>query len=71
MDIWNNDWYADKRYRLLTGKPPDYCKICKDPSVKDVNHIGSYFTEDMLPKAIAYAQSLTTIPLQKELELSC
>lgn len=71
MDIWNNDWYADKRYRLLTGNPPDFCKICKDPSVKDANNIESYFTEDTLPEAIDYAQYLTTISLSKELELSC
>lgn len=71
MDIWNNGWYADTRYKLLTGHPPDYCKTCKDPSIKEVNEIGSYFTEDILPEAIDYAQSLTTIPFTKELELSC
>jgi MoaA/NifB/PqqE/SkfB family radical SAM enzyme len=71
MDVWNNDWYANTRYGMLTGNPPDYCKTCKDPSVKDVNDIGSYFTEDIIPEAIDYAQSLTSIPLSKELEVSC
>ncbi|MHC4269184.1 MAG: radical SAM/SPASM domain-containing protein [Planctomycetota bacterium] len=68
VDIWNNDWYADKRYRLLTGTPPVCCKTCKDPSVKDVNNIGSYFTEDNLPDAISYAHTLSTMPLTKEYE---
>ncbi len=70
MDMWNNNWYADKRYRLLTGNPPDICKMCKDPSVKDVNSIGSYFSEELLSEAIVYKQTLTTIPLSNELELS-
>ncbi|KHE91511.1 MAG: radical SAM protein [Candidatus Scalindua rubra] len=71
MDIWNNDWYANMRYMLLTGNPPDICKVCKDPSVKDVNNIGSYFTDEFLPEAIAYAQTLETTHLSKDLELSC
>ncbi len=71
IDIWNNDWYADKRYMLLTGNPPDICKVCKDPSVKDVNNIESYFLDELLPEAIAYAQSFTTIPLSEGLEVSC
>jgi MoaA/NifB/PqqE/SkfB family radical SAM enzyme len=71
MDIWNNDWYADMRYRLLTGNPPDYCKVCKDPSVKDVNNIGSYFTEEVLHQAAAYTKTLPSVPLSNELELSC
>ncbi len=71
LDIWNNDWYADTRYKLLTGNPPDYCYKCKDPSNNDVDDIRSYFTEDILPEAIDYAQSLTSIPLSKELEVSC
>ncbi len=71
MDMWNNDWYADKRHRLLTGNPPDYCKVCKDPSVKDVNNIGSYFSDELLPEASAYSQTLTTMPLSEELEVSC
>ncbi len=71
IDIWNNDWYADKRYRLLTGNPPDYCKICKDPAVKDANNIGSYFAEEVLHEAAAYAKTLPSVPLSNELELSC
>ena len=71
MDIWNNHWYAEKRYRLLTGNPPDYCKICKDPSARDANNIGSYFREEILPEASAYAQALPSMSLAKELELSC
>ncbi|MCP5007464.1 MAG: hypothetical protein GY941_26540 [Planctomycetes bacterium] len=51
MDIWNNDWYADTRYRLLTGNPPQYCT---DPSVKDPGHIGSYFKEELLPDVFDY-----------------
>ncbi len=54
MDIWNNDWYANMRYRLLTGNPPQYCKNCTDPSVKDPNHIGSYFKEEILPDVSQY-----------------
>ena len=70
MDIWNNDWYADTRYKLLTGNPPDYCRTCKDPSVKDVNKIGSYFTEDILPEAVNFEHFHTTKSLPKKLELS-
>ena len=70
MDIWNNDWYANMRYNLLTGNPPDICKMCKDPSVKDVNNIGSYFTDELIPEAITYAQTLATKHLSKNLELS-
>ncbi len=68
MDIWNNEWYADKRYKLLTGDPPDYCKICKDPSVKDANNIGSYFTENVLPDAISYARTSSPESIKREYE---
>ncbi len=70
MDIWNNDWYADMRYRLLTGNPPDFCKMCKDPSVKDVNHIGSYFSDKLLPEVIDYSRSFAATALSEELEVS-
>lgn len=56
MDIWNNDWYANMRYRLLTGNPPRHCTNCKDPSVKDANHIGSYFEEEIFPDVLDYAK---------------
>ena len=71
MDIWNNDWYANMRYRLLTGNPPGHCKDCTDPSVKDVNHIGSYFIEDILPEAIAYSQTLPALSFTMEFERKC
>ncbi len=71
MDIWNNDWYTNMRYMLLTGNPPDVCKMCKDPSVKDVNSIESYFSDEFLPEAIDYAQTLTTTPLSRDIVRSC
>ncbi len=54
MDIWNNSWYANARYRLLTGNPPDICKKCSDPSIKDANYIGSYFSDALLPEALSF-----------------
>ncbi len=71
MDIWNNAWYADMRYRLLTGNPPDFCKMCTDPSNKEVNSVESYFSEDLIPNAIAYAKTLISIHLPDKLEVSC
>lgn len=65
MDIWNNDWFAQMRYKLLTGTPPAQCRDCKDPSVKNVNHAGSYFTEDLLPGALATAERMKTAPCMK------
>ena len=56
IDIWNNDWFATMRYRLLTGDPPDECKNCRDSCGKDVNNIGSLFSKDMLPEALSYIQ---------------
>ena len=64
MDIWNNDWYAEMRYRLLTGDPPDVCKKCKDPSVKDVNSPTSYFTDEVLPYVNEYTKQ--SLPVKKQ-----
>lgn len=61
MDIWNNDWYANMRYSLLTGNPPDICKKCKDPSVKDVNSPASYFSDELLPNAFEYSKRSSQI----------
>ncbi len=63
MDIWNNDWYANMRYRLLTGNPPQCCINCTDSSSRDVNNMSSYFKEEILPEAIAYAQTMPETPL--------
>ncbi|MCP4267818.1 MAG: radical SAM protein [Candidatus Brocadiaceae bacterium] len=70
VDIWNNAWYADMRYCLLSGNPPEACKICKDPSVKNVNDIGSYFSDELIPKATAYGKTLTSEYSPDKLELS-
>lgn len=56
MDIWNNDWYSNMRYRLLTGNPPQRCLNCIDTSVKDTNYIGSYFSEEILPYVLDYIE---------------
>lgn len=69
-DIWNNDWYAHMRYRLLTGNPPEKCINCKDPSVKDVNHIGSYFEEDILIEHSKYSKQFIRSNEQIEFQLN-
>lgn len=65
IDMWNNDWYADIRYRLLSGNPPKCCINCKDASGKDVNNMAAHFKEDILPEAMAYAQTLPGTPLEE------
>lgn len=69
-DIWNNDWYADMRYRLLTGTPPQYCKNCTDPSVKDPDHISSYFKEEILSDAFDYVRKNPKLSQKNQLEKS-
>lgn len=68
MDIWNGDWYATMRYKLLTGNPPQYCRNCTDPSVKDPNRIGSYFKEEVLPEVFDYAKKDPTLSQKSEFE---
>jgi len=67
-DIWNNDWYADMRRRIITKDPPEECKNCKDPSSNNINHIGCHFSDDMISKAIEYSQSLTNLSILNEVE---
>ncbi len=62
-DMWNNDWYANMRHRLLTGNPPDDCISCKDPSVKDSNNMKSYFAKEILSEALAYSHTLPVTSL--------
>ncbi len=64
-DIWNNDWYADMRRRMIIMDPPEECKNCKDPSSKNINHIGCHFSDDMTSKAVEYSQSLTNLSILK------
>ena len=68
VDIWNNDWYANMRRRLITMDPPEECINCKNPSVKDINHIGCHFSDDMISKAVDYSQSLPILSILKEVD---
>jgi MoaA/NifB/PqqE/SkfB family radical SAM enzyme len=67
MDIWNNDWYANMRSSLLTGNPPEECMNCKDPSVKDVNHIGSYFDEKVAFELLYYVSNESRLSQETQL----
>jgi len=71
VNIWNNDWYADMRYRLLTGNPPTECKKCKDSTTKNINQPTAHFMDDALPAAIEYAKDFPEVLKQIQFELEC
>ena len=49
INTWNNKWYADTRFGILSGKPREECLECKNPGY-NVDLASSYFSADILKK---------------------
>jgi len=71
INIWNNDWYADMRHRLLSGNPPKECIRCKDSATKNINQPTAHFMDAALSAAIEYANSFPDVLKQIQFELEC